>query len=178
MQNVEIKATVSDMVRIKERVEKCADTGPEVLEQTDIFFTVQEGRLKLREVPDRKAQLIAYKRASCAGPKACEYHIHETDTPEQLTKTLGLVPGIRGVVKKRRLLYFVGRTRIHLDQVEGLGDFVELEVVLQEHESREQGMKVARDIMKNIGIREEDLVECAYIDLIDRQLLGQGNLEA
>ena len=74
--------------------------------------------------------------------------------------------GIRGIVRKQRRVYLVGNTRIHLDEVEGLGEFLELEVVLTPEEQPIAGQKIAEQLMTRLGIRNADLVDCAYLDLI------------
>ena len=71
-----------------------------------------------------------------------------------------------GVVRKRRWLYMVGQTRVHLDRVEGLGEFVELEVVLRPDQAEGEGVAIAQDLMARLGIAEGQLVEMAYIDLM------------
>jgi predicted adenylyl cyclase CyaB len=70
------------------------------------------------------------------------------------------------MVRKRRTLYLVGQTRVHLDEVEGLGHYLELEVVLEPEESTEDGAAVAHELMATLGISDEDLEANAYIDLI------------
>jgi predicted adenylyl cyclase CyaB len=75
--------------------------------------------------------------------------------------------GVRGVVRKRRLVYVVGNTRIHLDEVEGLGSFLELEVVLSPGESLEAGVATATELVRKLGIQESDLIQTAYIDLLE-----------
>jgi predicted adenylyl cyclase CyaB len=77
---------------------------------------------------------------------------------------LQLAHGQTGRVRKRRLLFLVGRTRIHLDAVEGLGEFLELEVVLGEGESAEEGVVEAHRIMAALGVGPEQLVQGAYVD--------------
>ena len=74
--------------------------------------------------------------------------------------------GVRGVVRKERLLYIVGQTRVHLDNVAGLGSFVELEVVLRQGQSDAEGQMVARDLMAILDICEEDLLDRAYVDML------------
>jgi len=71
-----------------------------------------------------------------------------------------------GSVRKNRILFLVGRTRIHLDRIEGLGDFLELEVVLEEGERVEAGEAIARDLMQKLQILPDQLIEQAYIDLL------------
>jgi len=67
-----------------------------------------------------------------------------------------------------RHLFLVGQTRIHLDEVAGLGNFLELEVVLQEGQRAEDGMAIANELMEKLGVKKKDLVGKAYIDLISQ----------
>ena len=80
---------------------------------------------------------------------------------------MSLALGVRGVVRKKRTLYLVGQTRVHLDEVEGLGDFMELEVVLHPGQSDAEGQVIARDLMTRLGVAEKDLLEGAYMDLLE-----------
>ncbi|MEW6405591.1 MAG: class IV adenylate cyclase, partial [Chloroflexota bacterium] len=73
----------------------------------------------------------------------------------------------RGVVKKTRYLYMVGQTRVHLDDVEGLGQFLELEVVMRDGQPDAEGQAIAADLMKKLGVPESDLLEGAYMDLLE-----------
>ncbi|MCI0529102.1 MAG: class IV adenylate cyclase, partial [Nitrospira sp.] len=75
---------------------------------------------------------------------------------------------VRGTVRKKRRVFMVGQTRIHLDQVEGLGNFVELEVVLKDGQCGAEGMRICEKLMKSLGIAEDDLIEGAYIDLLEK----------
>ena len=86
----------------------------------------------------------------------------------QLAQVLLSSFGISGRVKKHRTLYLAGRTRIHLDRVEGLGEFVELEVVLAQDESPAAGIREAHSLMAQLGITEQQLIAGAYLDLIAR----------
>jgi predicted adenylyl cyclase CyaB len=81
---------------------------------------------------------------------------------------LELAYGIRGVVRKTRYLYLVGQTRIHLDDVDGLGQFMELEVVLEEGQSDAEGQRVAENLMWALGVEQSDLIDGAYMDLLER----------
>ena len=89
-----------------------------------------------------------------------------TAEPETLRQVLTLAHGRAGRVRKHRTLYLRGRTRLHLDRVEGLGDFLELEVVLAEGEAAEAGAAEARDLMARLGVPAQALVETAYVDLL------------
>lgn len=164
--NVEIKAKVTDLAAVRQRVEKLADEGPAVLEQEDTFFICPQGRLKLRRFgPGIEAELIYYERPDSTQPKESRYLIHRTSDPDGLRQVLAAALGVRGTVRKQRTLYLVGPTRIHLDKVDDLGEFIELEVVLKPGESVCEGVSVAHDLMDKLGIDRADLLTGAYIDL-------------
>lgn len=165
MRNVEIKARVSDLAEIEVRARRIATEGPREIAQDDTFFSCATGRLKLREFSSGQGELIYYSRPNDAGPKVSDYWISRADSPAAMREILARALGIVGRVRKLRRLYLVGRTRIHLDDVEGLGSFVELEVVLADGESPDAGMRIAQRIMKDLGIGESQLVQGAYVDL-------------
>ena len=163
--NVEIKAKV-DLPAVQARVEAIADDGPTELQQSDTFFKCRDGRLKLREFADGAAELIHYQRPDDAGPKESRFFVARMTDPETTKEILGASNGVLGVVKKRRLLYWIGQTRVHLDQVDGLGDFLELEVVLRDDQSMDEGTAIARRLMETLHIQENQLIEGAYFDLL------------
>ena len=164
--NVEIKARVADLAALRGRTEAIADGPAEILDQEDIFFSSPVGRLKFRILGDRHGELIHYHRGDIAGPKTSRYTIAPTSDPDALRAILTATLGVIGVVRKRRWLYLVGQTRIHLDRVEGLGEFVELEVVLRPDQPEAEGVAIAERLMARLGIGVAELVEGAYIDLI------------
>jgi predicted adenylyl cyclase CyaB len=165
--NVEIKARVTDLDALRRRAESMSDALVEVLDQRDTFFVVPRGRLKLRVLAPDACELIYYERPDSAGAKLSEYTIVRSADPETFLKILCAALPIRGVVAKRRFLYRIGRTRLHLDDVEGLGTFMELEVVLDEGESSEQGHAIAERLLEDLGVAEADRVSGAYIDLLE-----------
>ena len=167
--NIEIKARAHDFKAIRSRAEELSDTPVEVIPQVDTFFSTSKGRLKLRELSPSRGQLIYYERPDQDGPKRSDYHIFETRDPVNLKTTLSLALGERGVVRKTRYLYLVGQTRVHLDDVEGLGQFMELEVVLSPQQSDEDGQAIAEDLMNKLGIEKGDLLENAYMDLMENK---------
>jgi predicted adenylyl cyclase CyaB len=166
--NIEIKARVRDMAALRGRAEKLSDTPVQVIPQEDTFFHVPKGRLKLRLLRPDFAQLVYYERPDQDGPKRSTYHIYETHDPAGLKTALSLALGVRGVVRKTRTLYLAGQTRIHLDDVEGLGQFMELEVVLREGQSEAEGQSIAEELMERLGVWKEDLLEGAYMDLLEK----------
>ena len=167
--NIEIKARARDFEEIRRHAESLSDTSVEVILQEDVFFNTEKGRLKLRVLALNRGQLIYYTRPDQEGPKRSEYHIYETFDPENLKRVLELAYGIRGVVRKTRYLYLVGQTRVHLDDVEGLGQFMELEVVMGEGQSEAEGQSIAEDLMSRLGVERGDLIEGAYMDLLEGQ---------
>jgi adenylate cyclase class IV len=167
--NVEIKAKVAGLAAVRQVVEGLADSGPMEIEQEDTFFASPRGWLKLRRfVGCSQAELIYYERPESSGPKESRYIVHPTADPDGLGEVLAAALDIRGAVRKRRTVYLVGQTRVHLDQVEGLGEFVELEVVLQPERDLAEGEVVARELMAKLGISASQLIDRAYIDLLQQ----------
>jgi predicted adenylyl cyclase CyaB len=163
---LELKAKVRDWESVRDAAERLAGGPPEILGQVDTFFHSPRGRLKLREFAPDRGELIFYERPDTAEAKLSRYRIVPTNRPQQLCDLLAEVLGARGVVRKERWLYLVGQTRIHLDRVEGLGDFLELEVVLSQSQSPEDGRAIADEIKRKLHVRDEDLLDRAYIDLM------------
>lgn len=168
--NIEIKARVDNFEELKTRAEALSDQPLEIIPQEDTFFNTEKGRLKLRVLAPDQGTLIYYERPDQDGPKRSDYHLAETRDPESLKHTLTLALGVRGVVRKTRYLYMVGQTRIHVDDVDGLGNFMELEVVMREGQTDVEGQAIAEDLMRRLGIREDALIEGAYMDLIESNI--------
>ena len=166
--NVEIKARARDFQRQSELARKISHAAPTELVQEDTFFRCAAGRLKLRAFSDGHGELIHYERSDSCEPCESCYDIHPTPAPESMERILSEALGVLAVVRKRRTLLLAGRTRIHLDEVEGLGRFIELEVVLSRDEALNAGVEEARRLMAALEIAETDLVETAYVDLLLR----------
>lgn len=166
--NIEIKARVQNPAALKERAERLSDVPVQVIPQVDTFFKTEKGRLKLRELGNGAGQLIYYERVDDGGPKRSDYFLFETSEPEQLKSVLTRALGARGQVRKLRYLYLVGQTRVHLDVVEGLGSFMELEVVLRPDQSDLQGQDIANNLMSRLGVARSDLLEGAYMDMLEQ----------
>ena len=164
--NIEIKARLWDRGRVEARLREMGCGVAEIIPQHDIFFASSMGRLKLRIFDPQRGELIAYDRANQATAKLSRYILAPTSDPESLHRALTAALGEIGEVKKTRTLYLIGQTRVHLDKVEGLGDFIELEVVLRDEQSAAEGERIANEIMQMLGIRVEDLIENAYVDMM------------
>lgn len=165
-ENIELKARASDWER-----QLAAARGlcgaEEVLEQEDSFFPCPGGRLKLRDLgPGRGAQLIFYRRPDSAGPKRSEFDLSPVPDPGSMRALLARALGQGKSVRKRRLLLLAGQTRVHFDEVRGLGRFIELEVCLRPGQSRDEGAAIARELMGRLGIADADLIAGAYADLL------------
>ncbi len=172
MRNIEIKARVEDLSAVAGRAAALADTAPEIIEQEDTYFHCPEGRLKLRRFTEETGELIFYERPDASGPRESRYVRSPTAAAATLRTALERAFGIRGVVRKTRTLYLVGATRIHLDEVEDLGSFVEIEVALEPGQGEAAGAAVARDIMDKLGLREDGLEGRSYIDLVEEAAVG------
>ena len=167
--NVEIKATIPDLSLVRARLVELNYQDRHELHQTDTFFIVPVGRLKLREFGNGTGELIYYERSDQPGAKLSEYERVPCENPTAMRTALTKALGIRGVVKKRREVVIVDRTRIHLDLVEGLGSFIELEVVLDDGEPIATGERIAEDFMGQLAIPYSALRSGAYIDLLEAQ---------
>ena len=164
--NVEIKARVPRPSEMLDAVLEIADKGPTVFAQDDTFFACPNGRLKMRMFSSTEGQLIFYRRDDQAGPKLSEYVMATTAEPDALRGTLALAYGTVGRVRKTRTLCFVGATRIHLDDVDDLGNFIELEVVLTPEQTIDEGQAIAEDLMRKLAIEPGQLIRRAYVDLL------------
>ncbi|KAM6094816.1 uncharacterized protein VSU04_005926 [Chlamydotis macqueenii] len=178
--NVEVKARLRHPDAVRDAAQRLGGPNPaeggrslaqgqgqgQVLVQADTFFRVPRGRLKLRRTPDGRGELIFYDRPDTTGPKLSSFSITPTDDPDGLEAVLAQALGVLGTVRKERLLFLVGQTRLHLDSVEGLGHFLELEVVLAEGQSVEEGEQLARRLLGRLGVPEGDLLPGAYLDLL------------
>jgi predicted adenylyl cyclase CyaB len=166
--NIEIKARVTDLKKIEVLMAALSDTPPKRLRQRDTFFRCEAGRLKLREMGAGESELIFYSRADVVGTKQSDYEIAPVTDAAKLKSVLKQALGetVVVVVEKTRLVSLIGQTRVHLDAVEGLGSFLELEVVLRDGQSPTEGHAIARDLMQQLGIQEADLIATAYADML------------
>lgn len=169
MRNIEVKARITNM----EDAERIAsvitgDMPPVRFEQTDTYFNVPKGRLKLREHrgEETRDELIFYLRPNEPGPKPSDYWIVETREPTELKSMLSSALGINAVVTKERTVFFFQNVRIHLDSVVELGTFLEFEEVLPEGSSQPGDTDLIKQLMREFSIKKEDLIGESYCDLI------------
>jgi adenylate cyclase class IV len=164
--NVEIKARIGSLDDLLPRARAVADGPEQRLEQDDTFFACESGRLKLRDFGGGRGELIHYQRPDGAGPKLSDYVRVPTADAAALREALARAQGVIGRVRKVRWLLLAAQTRIHLDRVDGLGEFLELEVVLHDAQSEAEGAAVAQQLLDRLEIAPSQLVAGAYLDLL------------
>jgi len=168
MRNIELKARMKDKARALLACTQLQAVAHGMIHQTDTYFRVPEGRLKLREAHPGPSELIFYRRADIAGPKGCDYTRYpvEPDMKAFLAEVLGQL----AVVAKHRTLYLWENVRIHLDDVTDLGGFIEFEAVLPPGTGNEaedaEGYRQLELLMEAFGITEEDCETGSYLDLV------------
>jgi len=164
--NVEIKAKCSDASFIRNYLLSNKAEFKGVDEQTDTYFNVQHGRLKLREGIIEN-NLIFYERANQAGPKNSHFHLVKVEDAAGLKTVLTKSLGIKVIVKKRREIYYIRNVKFHVDEVPGLGSFVEIEAgnVLADL-TQQQLQEQCNFYLKEFGINEEDLIKVSYSDML------------
>lgn len=166
--NIELKVKVDNLAEVERAVRKLTGLPGVRFHQEDTFFHVRHGRLKLRKNSDGRGELIQYCRADTAAAKRSDYLLTPVTDPDGLVALLEAALGVQGVVRKERTVYLVGNTRVHLDRVDELGTFVELEVVLQDGQTEAEGRSVAAGLMTLLGLDGAGLVGVAYGDLLAR----------
>jgi len=165
--NIEIKARAHQFDQLLARAAALATEPPLIYRQQDFFYDVPNGRLKLRQFDDNTpAELIFYQRDDRDGPKVSYYSRSPVTNAEAMHTLLAQALNTRGIVNKERHVYVVGLTRIHLDRVDGLGDFIELEVLLGQDDEEAGGQQEAEQLFERLGVSSADLVPVAYVDLL------------
>jgi len=164
--NVEIKTRIASVDALLPRAHVLADGDAQRIDQDDTFFRVPHGRLKLREFADGSAELIHYRRPDTEGARLSDYVRAPVPQPAALREALQRALGTIGRVRKQRLLLLAGATRIHLDRVAGLGEFLELEVVLRDGQSEHDGVSIAERLMRELGLASTPRIAGAYLDLL------------
>lgn len=165
--NIEIKARCADPVRAEKILLAAGARFAGLDTQEDTYFQVPNGRLKLRRGPIEN-NLIFYHRTNQEGPKASSFLLHPVQDSSTLQAALENALGIKVVVRKNRKIFFLAHTKFHIDEVPGLGHFVEIEVSNLHHPQLEETQMQAdcRHFMEALGIEEKDLVAVSYSDML------------
>ncbi len=166
--NLELKARCGDLHQARRRARALSATGPGELRQCDTYFHVQTGRLKLRETEGKPAELIFYERPNESAVKGSDYDVIPIAAAEEFKRALSTALGVRAVVRKRRELYLWHNVRIHLDDVEGLGGFIEFEAVISTDDDEVISKKRLAHLCEALEVRPEDQIAVSYCDLITR----------
>lgn len=164
--NVEIKAKCHNPEGIRKYLLASGAKFIGTDKQTDTYFNPRHGRLKLREGNIEK-NLIFYKRSNKAGPKSSHFYLIKVNDPGGLKELLEKSLGIKTVVRKRREIYYIGNVKFHIDEVPELGSFVEIEAgnILADKPEAELRQQ-CEFYMKEFGIRQEDLIDASYSDML------------
>jgi homotetrameric cytidine deaminase len=165
--NLELKARDPHPRQTEERCRALGASDEGVLRQRDIYFAGRHGRLKLREQEGSAAELIAYRRPDAPEAQESAFIRAATADGGALREALGAALGETVVVVKRRRLWLWENVRIHLDDVDGLGTFIELEAMVGPGlNSAEQAAEKVSRLRAGLGIADEDLVAVGYSDLL------------
>ena len=162
--NVELKALDPDPARSLERALALGAEDRGVIVQRDTYFRVAHGRLKLREEEPGEAHLIAYVRPDAAEVRVSSYRVVPAPDPEGMRAALTETNGVDVVVEKRRRLLLWESVRIHLDEVEGLGSFLELEAVAEADSDLTRERRQVAQLREALGIGDDALREGSYAD--------------
>jgi adenylate cyclase, class 2 len=167
VQNLELKARCNDLDRAGRVAEELGAVWQWKKSQTDTYFHTPQGKLKLREVESQPAELIAYHRSASTEVRESDYLIYFAEKADALKSTLAMVMGVDRTVRKVRSLYLYQHVRIHLDQVEALGSFIEFEAVI----TRPQDVQPSRLLLdvwvERFAIAEADRVAVGYYELLN-----------
>lgn len=167
MRNIELKARLSDLEGARRVAQSVATRRVGSQLQTDTYFRCREGRLKLREIDGLTAQLVWYARPDRQGPKASDYVLVPVADPEALKAALAAALGVRVVVRKRREIFLADNVRIHLDEVDELGLFLEFEAVLGPEVDDARGRGQLDELAGLFSLAPADLESGSYADLIE-----------
>jgi len=168
VQNIEVKTRLAERAKVEKKLSALGARPMWVRTQKDTFFVVSEGWLKLRESEGKPAELISYRRSSeHSGPRPSDYDVLLVGDGAAALRLLSRVLPIDRVVEKERTLWIYEHTRVHLDRVAKLGEFLELETVVEPGKLEEARAENAR-IVETLGLEETEFVAQSYRDLLGR----------
>lgn len=169
-QNIEIKARLQSLGAAREVATRLTTQSPVLMHQTDTYFVVRNGRLKLREIDSTDAQLIWYRRSDQQTAKSSDYMLVDVPEPAALKLALTGALDVLRVIEKQREVYFYENVRIHLDAVVGLGEFLEFEAVLNENIDSATAHSQVAWLLEQFSIEPADLLPGSYSDLSPSEL--------
>lgn len=164
--NVEIKARCENLAFVRNKLIEMKADFKGLDHQIDTYYNSPVGRLKMRE-GNIENNLIHYNRPNQSGPKQSDFTLFKTDNPKGLKDILSKSLGVKVVVDKKREIYFIEHVKFHIDEVEELGSFVEIEVTdMQGLKSVEELQAVCEKYMQILQINTNDLLDVSYNDLL------------
>lgn len=164
--NVEIKARSGDSDKIEYILMQNEAEYRGLDHQVDTYFKVPNGRLKLRQ-GNIENNLIQYFRDDQPGPKDSQVSLYPVTDGLKMKEVLEKSIGILCTVDKQRKIFFIGNIKFHLDQVKGLGSFVEIEAIDKNGDKkREELMQQCEHYLKLFNIQDNDLISVSYSDLL------------
>ena len=164
--NIEIKASCSDPDRIEQILNDEEADNKGLDHQVDTYFNIPEGRLKLRE-GNIENSLIFYKRDNISGPKESHVQLYKTKPDSGLKEVLVHSLGTKVIVDKKRKIFFVENIKFHIDLVENLGSFIEIEAIDKTGTIGQAKLEVQCErYIKKFGINKSDLISVSYSDLL------------
>lgn len=164
--NLELKARLGDPAAARAALVALGARLAAVEDQLDTYFAVPHGRLKLREINGREALLIWYDRPDARVSRRCDYHLVPTADPAGLRAALSAALTVRGEVRKRREIFLWHNVRIHLDEVAGLGRFVEFEAVLGPDDDPAASQVRLATLGERLGLTPDHHEATSYADLL------------
>lgn len=164
--NIEFKAALPSTETAEEKLKTLAPLFIGTDSQTDTYFNVKAGRLKLRE-GNIENSLIHYSRADYAGAKQSDVLLYKHDPDKTLKEILIKTLGIKVVVNKIRRIYFIENVKFHFDEVEGLGPFLEVEAIDKDRTIGKEKLQQQCDHYADFfGIKAEDFLSMSYSDML------------
>ena len=166
MKNLEIKSKYDDLKLAAKIAKKLKATYKGVLNQTDTYFNVKSGRLKMRLINNKKYELIHYHRTNSKNARFCNYEIIRLNNGKQVYELLTNALGIKCVIVKKRILYIFENVRIHFDTVKNLGKFLEFEVVCRSKQDENEAVRKMKMLKEIFHIDNKKLLPYSYSDML------------
>ncbi len=164
--NIEVKAKCHRPEFIREYLQKNNALFNGTDYQTDTYFNVSKGRLKLRE-GNIENNLIYYERTDQPGAKESNFQLVNVPDAERMKEVLSKSLGIKIIVEKKREIYFIGNVKFHIDEIAGLGNFAEIEASdMYKDISKEELQRQCEFYRQEFEIKEEDLLSVSYSDML------------
>lgn len=164
--NIEIKAHCHDPERIRQLLKQRKAIFKGKDHQIDTYFKCKHGRLKLRE-GNIERHLIHYDRENSSGPKKSIVTLYRLQPNSILKEILTKSLGVLIVVDKKREIYYINNVKFHIDKVQGLGSFIEIEAIDNTGDiGQSQLQQQCEKYIQLFGVQSEDLIDCSYSDML------------